>query len=475
MVTIKPICLFYVVCLCSTVNKKFVPLFQILKLFCEDCNELLCGTCAMMKHRQCANLSLVNDVVATKRTSLMNDQRCVASTIEKAKKIQCDLQMEKEAISKDFSNRLREVDDAYDFLISRLKEKKCADGQLIRRSESEIQQQFFCYENSIEDIISTLNSVMGKMETMNLLSSDIRFLQETTHFTINGAEDDIAISDLNNLTPPVCTVPDMSHLKYNMAKHIVDALCLVANNNAHGHSKDWLLYKMFEQSSLDCATATTITTTSLEKAASNRSFGHVNFENKYLQCTMSSQCSTVSDLPSTLSASTYSCHLVFCRCNDVGIRNPQFISSSVKNRPPSRLRNSLGRRGIPVASVFSVKHPVVTAANSFMKPPSLKSSTGFVLVPSRNLGTFLDQIKSINTLASSHSQVNDALVAIESSCSNVSPCSSASLYMHSRIDSSCVSVLSPTSNILPSDVKWSFSPSSPLPINDNDRTNDIHD
>ena len=142
---------------------------QMLKMFCEDCCELLCPICALMKHRQCSKLNSVTPMAADRRLQLETSQRNLISTLGKAKEKQAKLKEEKEVLSRNITCSLREMDEAYDSLITRVKEQKKADMLRSHEAITKAQKHLANCEEQIGVLITVLEENVSRTQSRQLL------------------------------------------------------------------------------------------------------------------------------------------------------------------------------------------------------------------------------------------------------------------------------------------------------------------
>ena len=130
-------------------------------------------------------------------------------------------------------------------------------------------------------------------------------------------------------------------------------------------------------------------------------------------------CRSVMSTSSDISAASTSSSegSMACGHSSDGQRNPFSFTSRgrMSRKPPARPQNSKARKALSGPSVFSVKHPVVTAANTTVKqgsPTRGSDNPGFVFVPAKNVTALISQFKPIPRLQTSDPASDDALLNV---------------------------------------------------------------
>ncbi|XP_076449061.1 uncharacterized protein LOC143285559 [Babylonia areolata] len=391
---------------------------EMLKMFCEDCCELLCPMCALMQHRQCSKLNSVTPMAAARRLHLESSQRNLMNTLGKAKHKQAKLKEEKEVLSKNITSSLREMDDAYDSLISKLKEQKKNDMLKTHEAISKTQKHLASCEEQIGVFIAVLEDNVSKIQRRQLITSDVQLLQEVSHQDLKETESDVeaATSFLAKVDTMRFDVPGVARKMLEDVKQMISRMSLTRHNMAAA-----------------CNAASTAPVAAAAMAMENNPEhsppklsavgNHVSpgppcfalqLQQERLACR--SVLSTSSDISAASTSSSEGS--LACGNSSDGQRNPfSFVAGGRKyaRRPPARPRNSLARKMFSGPSVFSVKHPVVTAANSTVKQASPKRGSdnpGFVFVPAKNVTALFSQFKPIPKLAAGDTASDDTLLNI---------------------------------------------------------------
>ncbi|KAK7114412.1 E3 ubiquitin-protein ligase TRIM33-like [Littorina saxatilis] len=398
---------------------------EVVKMFCEDCSELLCPMCALMKHRQCSKLNSVTPMAAARRLQLETSQRNLISILDKAKEKQAKLKEEKEVLSTNITSSLREMDEAYDSLITKIKEQKRSDMLKTHEVISKTQKHLVSCEEQISVFIRVLEQNVTKTQSRQLITSDIELLQEVSLEELREAEKDVAavIAFLSKIDTSRFDVPGVARAKLEELKKMVSRTSLTTR-----HAGDL----QGATASNQTAAATPKppdpehTPAKLSAVGNNFSPAHHSFalqlQQERLACR--SVLSTSSDISAASTSSSEGS--MACGNSSDGQRNPfSFTSSGKKSvrRPTARPRHSLARKALPGGSVFSVKHPVVTAANSTVKQASPKRSSsnlGFVFVPAKSVTALFSQFKPIPKGASADPASDDTLLNIMPSTSPMS-------------------------------------------------------
>ena len=394
-------------------------------MFCEDCNKLLCPMCALMEHRHCSKLNSVTPMAAARRLHLETSQRNLIITLGKAKEKQAKIREEKEALSTNITSNLREMDEAYDSLMTTLKEQKKKDMLKTHEAVTKAQKHLASCEEQIGVFIAVLEDNVSKTQSRQLITSDIQLLQEVSHQDLKEAENDViaATAFLSKVDGSRFDVPGVAKETLSEVKQIISRISLTTCQT--------------ESSQRASAIHPTTTTNSmptgpehspakLSAVGNSASQGQPCFALQLQQDRLAcrSVLSTSSDI-SAASTSSSEGSIAYGNSSD-GQRNPfSFLSMGKRSvrRPTARPRNSLARRALSGGSVFSVKHPVVTAANSNVKQASPKRSSnnpGFVFVPAKNVTALFSQFKPIPKLAASDPTSDDTLLNIMPSTSAMS-------------------------------------------------------
>lgn len=394
-------------------------------MFCEDCSELLCPMCALMKHRQCSKLNSVTPTAAARRLHLETSQRNLISTLGKAKEKQAKLKEEKEALSANITCNLREMDEAYDSLITKVKEQKRNDMLRTHEAIAKAQKHLASCEEQIGVFIAVLEDTVSKTQSRQLITSDIQLLQEVSHQELKEAEEDVvaATAFLTKVDSSRFDVPGVAKETLAEVKQLIGKMSLTTCP-AETPQGTRALHPTTAASSKPAGPEHS--PAKLSAVGNGISHGHPCFalqlQQERLACR--SVLSTSSDI-SAASTSSSEGSMPYGNNSD-GQRNPfSFFSMGKRSvrRPTARPRNSLARRALSGASVFSVKHPVVTAANSTVKqasPTRSSANPGFVFVPAKNVTALFSHFKPIPKLAASDPASDDTLLDIMPSTSAMS-------------------------------------------------------
>lgn len=211
-------------------------------MFCEDCNRLLCPMCALMKHRHCSKLNSVTPMAAARRLHLETSQRNLISTLGKAKEKQAKLREEKEALSTNITSSLRDMDEAYDSLMTALKEQKKKDMLKTHEAVTKAQKHLASCEEQIGVFIAVLEENVAKTQSRQLIASDIQLLQEVSHQDLKEAENDVvaATAFLSKVEISRVDVPGVSKEMLSEVKQIISKMslttCRAENSQSTGLS-----------------------------------------------------------------------------------------------------------------------------------------------------------------------------------------------------------------------------------------------
>ena len=364
-------------------------------------------------------------MAAARRLHLETSQRNLISTLGKAKEKQAKLREEKEALSTNITSSLRDMDEAYDSLMTALKEQKKKDMLKTHEAVTKAQKHLASCEEQIGVFIAVLEENVAKTQSRQLIASDIQLLQEVSHQDLKEAENDVvaATAFLSKVEISRVDVPGVSKEMLSEVKQIISKMSLTtcrAENSQSTGAAHLPTTVSSMQSGPEHSPA------KLSAVGSSVSNGHPCFALQLQQDRLAcrSVLSTSSDI-SAASTSSSEGSIAYGNSSD-GQRNPfSFLSVGKRSvrRPTARPRNSLARRALSGGSVFSVKHPVVTAANSTVKQASPKRSSnnpGFVFVPAKNVTALFSQFKPIPKLAASDPASDDTLLDIMPSTSAIS-------------------------------------------------------
>ena len=184
--------------------------------------------CALMKHRQCSKLNSVTPMAAARRLQLETSQRNLISTLGKAKEKQAKLKEEKEVLSRNITCSLREMDEAYDSLITRVKEQKKADMLRSHEAITKAQKHLANCEEQIGVFITVLEENVSRTQSRQLITSDVQLLQEVSQQELKETESDVeaATSFLSKMDRFRFDVPSVARAKLEEMKKMMSRMSL---------------------------------------------------------------------------------------------------------------------------------------------------------------------------------------------------------------------------------------------------------
>ncbi|KAK7481713.1 hypothetical protein BaRGS_00027086 [Batillaria attramentaria] len=372
---------------------------EVLKMFCEDCSALLCPVCALLKHRQCSKMNSVMTMASARRLHLETAQRDLLQSLQQAREMQKKLKKEKEDLAKQSSSSLRDVDEAYEALVTKVKDQKQNDLLKMREAMNAVHKHLTGHEEDINAYVSLLEEDVTKLQSRQLIVSDTQLLREVKLCDCKEAES--AATDVSTYVDKISrcqySLPSLNKAKLEELHKTLGKMTLTfggPDSQAAGAQ----CANLAGQTTTVKPSSPALFTLGLPGAGKGSSVGRGLFslplqlgaEGGVAWDALSSSSST--EPPSSSSTEG------LAGLKGDSQRNPFSLVSVGKRgvrRPAARPRNSLARRALS-GSVFSVKHPVVTAANTTPKQASpRKSSTnpGFSFVPVKSCSAIISQFK----------------------------------------------------------------------------------
>lgn len=376
-------------------------------MFCEDCRLLLCPVCALLKHRQCSKLNAIAETANARRLQMKTSQKELLAGLAQIKQQEDKVKKDRENLSRSTTINFKELNEAYDTLLAKIKEQKGSDMLKMHGINFKVQRHLVAHEEDVDRFISLLEGDIDRVEKMQLKVSDIQLLRETNPDDLKQAV--THISDLNTYIEKVrdCRfeIPVLNKARFEEIQQVLDKLSMLCFELDSSRADD-----VGEDSAgLLVPTKVENPSTVMETCPARLSCqmgpngnGHTDqaCSPLLLQTTVEVATCGISVAPFVLTHSPSSSQ---SDKDSDSQRNPfSMLSIGKKLRPKARPRNSSARRSVH-GSVFSVKHPVVTAASSTTKQTSPKKSTqGFVFTP-------VNSTSAIFTLPTSKSGTDGAV------------------------------------------------------------------
>nr|KAG5695541.1 hypothetical protein BaRGS_033963 [Batillaria attramentaria] len=179
--------------------------------FCLDCSQPYCETCLQVhmtipscqthsivaiddhtarevhqKHHQqcsehpeeCSKMNSVTTMASARRLHLETAQRDLLQSLQQAREMQKKLKKEKEDLAKQSSSSLRDVDEAYEALVTKVKDQKQNDLLKMREAMNAVHKHLTGHEEDINAYVSLLEEDVTKLQSRQLIVSDTQLLRE---------------------------------------------------------------------------------------------------------------------------------------------------------------------------------------------------------------------------------------------------------------------------------------------------------